>query len=171
MAISYDIGDLKMNLITLGVFVARNVIQTFLCCRRIWKTETDFRKLRVLAQPDSLVTLYIDTQGTGNAKRSRILYETISDPFQRQAKAPWIWFGYQKLDGDMVELTSEMSEYVLSGNVIRHEMIHALFPDSKGYKILYVSPSEFEMVELSSEGLTIEDEIVSSEDENLSNSR
>jgi len=68
-----------------------------------------------------------------------------------------MWFGYELPSGDTIDLTAEMAEFVVPGNVVTYELVHSYFPKSRYGKIVYADRLSFVMTELSPEGLTIED--------------
>jgi hypothetical protein len=68
-----------------------------------------------------------------------------------------MWFGYELPSGDTIDLTPEMAEFVVPGNLVTHQLVHTYFPKSKYGRIMYADRVSFGMTELSPEGLTIED--------------
>ena len=104
----------------------------------------------------------VETWNNGDSLKTWIQYsgETIVghyDPFEIRARAPWAWFGYRLPSGDMIDLTGELSEFVLPGNVVKPELIHSYYPKSRFGTLVYVDSETFVVNELSSMGLTIAD--------------
>lgn len=165
-----DMSDLQVDLVSIGVFVARCVTGLFLRCRRLWvpvdeeqMTRTHHVTSRVLTDGDVVPsTIVLETWTRGSQKKSWIQYsgETIVDhpsPFDKDlnVKAPWNWIGYETLSGIAVDLTSELQEFVVESNVIKPVLIHTLYPRSEIGTLKYLDSKTFEMKDLSSNGLVI----------------
>lgn len=167
--VSYDMSDIQADLVTLGVYLVRCCVSAYirLCPRRT--TEEVVRSChltdRVLEDGDRVPSaIVLETWSNGSKKKSWVQYggEVIVDhesPFSFPYKAPWFWIGYKTLAGDMIDLTAELSEFVVGGNLIKPELIHTLYPRSETGTLVYIDPKTFEIKDLSSEGLVIEDEV------------
>ena len=173
---SYDMSDIQEDLITFSVFVVRRMVNLFLQCRRLWSSpdiETMKRTChitsRVLTDGDAVPNaIVLETWTRGDRTKAWVQYagETIVDhdsPFDTNCRAPWFWIGYKTISGDMIDLTSDMAPYVVPGNTIKPDLIHALFPRSETGTLVYIEPSTFEIKDLSSDGLVIGD----SDDESI----
>jgi hypothetical protein len=167
--------DIKGDLITFGVFVVRSIISTLMCAKRAWRGEGVVRTRQVktanytLYEGDGIPsTVVIDTVDNGTLKKSCVQYsgsknvEHTESPFTKNTKAPWVWIGYRKLCDETIDLTEQMSEYVVPGNHIRKELIHIVAPNSRFGTLLYVDHKSFGLQELSCEGLVIADDSTTS---------
>ena len=171
---SYDM-DIKGDLITFGVFVIRSIFSTLMCAKRAWRGEGVVRTRQVktanytLYEGDGIPsTVVIDTVDNGTLKKSWVQYsgskyvEHTDSPFTKHTKAPWVWIGYRKLCDETVDLTEQLSEYVVPGNHIRKELIHVVAPNSRFGTLLYVDHKSFGLQELSCQGLVIADDSTTS---------
>jgi hypothetical protein len=164
---SYYMEDMQEGTIRFGVFCIRLVYRVMTCCRR-WRGEsmTVQRTLRIppykLEEGSEIPSPFVtETWDNGDAQRTWIQYsgpiQTRGDPFEVRGRSPWMWFGYELPSGDTIDLTSEMAEFVVPGNLVTHQLVHTYFPKSKYGRIMYADRVSFGMTELSPEGLTIED--------------
>lgn len=159
--------DMQEGSIRLGVFCVRMLFRIMSCrrwCRGDSMTVT--RGLRLppykleegIPIPSPFVT---ETWDNGESHKTWVQYsgdiQTHTDPFEVHGRAPWVWFGYELPSGDTIDLTAEMAEFVVPGNVVTYELVHSYFPKSRYGRILYADRVSFAMNELSPEGLTIED--------------
>lgn len=165
-------SDLQTDLVTLGVFVLRRVASLYLRCRRAWSgpdvevvKRTCHLSKRTLEEGDNVPRpIVLETWTHGSKVKSWVQYagDTIVNhpsPFNLSYHTPWYWIGYRTISGDMVDLTSELSEFLVPGNHIKPELIHTLFPRSETGILTYISPETFEIKDLSSDGLVIEDAV------------
>ena len=170
--LGYDMSNIQEDLIALGVFVTRYVVNVFLRCRRIWSSpdvETTKRTChitsRVLTEGDAVPeAIVLETWTRGPQSKTRVQYagETIVDhpsPFDSDASArpPWAWIGYETTSGDMIDLTTDLSPFVVHSNIVKPTLIHTMFPRSETGILKYLDSKTFEMKDLSSDGLVIGD--------------
>lgn len=166
-------NDLQTNFITLGVYCLEKLARAYFCCRRVCRPApglhmqlTQHVSTRRLQPGDDVPwTIVLETWTNVNFKKSRVLYTGDQIPEKPQCPTastknpPWVWFGFKTLTDDMVDLTQEMSEFVVDGNLISPDFVQTMFPESRFGTILYVDSKSFETVRLSSSGLVIGDEI------------
>ena len=160
---------MQTGMIRLGIFCIRRVFSIMTCWKQCCRGDT-MKVTRSLRLPpyklDEGVSIpspfIVETWNNGDSLKTWIQYsgETIVghyDPFEIRARAPWAWFGYRLPSGDMIDLTGELSEFVLPGNVVKPELIHSYYPKSRFGTLVYVDSETFVVNELSSMGLTIAD--------------
>ena len=165
----YDMSDIQSDLVTLGVYLVRRVVGCYLRCSRSRHVPVVKRSChlsnRVLEEGEVVPRpILLETWTQGSKTKSWIQYagETIVEhpsPFSLHYRAPWLWVGYKTVSGDMIDLTNEMAQFVVAGNLIKPELIHTLFPRSETGLLIYIDPKTFEIKDLSSDGLVIEDAI------------
>ena len=173
-----SMSDLQEDLVTFGVFVARYVVSVYLRCRRLWSppeteqvTRTCHVTPRVLTDGDVVPSaVVLETWTRGSQTKSWVQYtgETIVDhssPFDADvsARPPWSWIGYETASGDMIDLTTDLSPFVVHSNIVKPTLIHTMFPRSETGILKYLDAKTFEMKDLSSDGLVIGD----SDDESI----
>lgn len=167
--VSYYMDDMQEGSIRFGVFCIRTLYRIMTCCRRCrGETLSISRSLRLppykldegIAIPTPFV---VETWNNGSTSKTWVQYSGESvishpDPFEHHVHAPWVWFGYRLPTTDeMVDLTVDISEFVLPGNVVKPELVHSYFPKSRFGNIVYVDRESFVVTDLSSSGLVIED--------------
>lgn len=126
----------------------RLAVSAYICCRR-------FRWFR---EPDGIsIQQYGSIHVARHREGDRIRYVTPPreiDPFEGHAKVPWLWIGVSEERGDYTE---EIANYMVPGNVISPELIHAIFPDTADDEIKYLCSDSLETKVLPSEGIVIQD--------------
>lgn len=170
---TYDMSDIQSDLVTLGVFVLRRVVSIYLRVRRMIWSDPDAETVkrtchvasRVLEDGDKVPNpIVLETWTRHYCSKSWVQYvgETIVDhssPFTAPYHPPWYWIGYKTISGDMIDLTNEMAQFVVAGNVIKPDLMHTMFPRSETGLLQYIDRQTFELKDLSSDGLVIEDAI------------
>lgn len=164
-----SMNDLKSNMITLGVYCLEKLARAYFCCRRVCRiaqpVEMELTRhtptYRIVPGDEVPGNIVLETWTSPTFKKSRVHYTGESIPYfpkcpsVNNVNPPWVWFGYKTPAEDMIDLTQDMSQFVVNGNVITPEFVHTVFPKARYGTVLYVDSESFETVELSSHGLVI----------------
>ena len=167
---TYDMSDIQADLVTFGVYLVRRVVGCYLRCSRSSDDAERVKRTchvsnRILEDGEPVPKpVVLETWTRGSQTKSWVQYagETIVDhpsPFSLPHHAPWLWIGYKTISGDMIDLTTDLAPFVVAGNLIKPELIHTLFPRSETGTLLYIDPETFEIKDLSSDGLVIDDAV------------
>lgn len=74
------------------------------------------------------------------------------NPFEEQAKQPWVYVGDKKTETD---LTRTFNRFLVVGNEIRQELVDHLITDQDA-DLIYIAPRTFEELKFPGEGIRIQ---------------
>jgi hypothetical protein len=119
--------------------------------------------------PDVMYPILIHEVISGNHVRCAVHWKDghrepyhLEDLFNK-VPAPWLFIGYRTSEGEVIDCTELLSEYVCDGNFIAQELLECVVPEGRGKKWTYIHPKTFEQTEFPSEGILIRDSNESSE--------
>jgi hypothetical protein len=106
-------------------------------------------------------SLYIEDWVHDSTKRCVVRYagETIPQqwseaPHEKHARSPWIWVGDLNTE---VDLTRTFSRFLVVGNRITPELVHAFIRVAPTSNLIYIESGTFKELKFPGEGLTIEE--------------